>query len=171
MPSAAKTSALPALEVMARLPCLATVTPVAAAMMATVVEMLNVPSLSPPVPQTSSISRLRVSVSTGTGKALSRSSFANAAISSGVSPLLASAVRKSALDSGVNASFVSPPIASCTCSTVSDSPLLKCLVKASNMCEIIRVIPVLGQAAFLILTFLHFSLSFFILSREKLVQA
>src|SRR5882672_1224498 len=58
-PSASSTSALPACDVMARLPCLATVTPAAATIIATVVEMLNVPSRSPPVPQTSRISRAR----------------------------------------------------------------------------------------------------------------
>ena len=148
MPSADKTSALPALDVIARFPCLATVTPAAAAIIATVVEILNVPSLSPPVPQTSSISRSRVSLSIGTGKALSRSSFANAAISSVVSPLVASAVRKSALASGAMVSFVRLSIASLTCSAVSDSPLLKCLVRVSNMRKIVRGIHVLGQAAF-----------------------
>ena len=61
MPRASKASALPALDVIARVPCLATVTPAAAAIMATVVEILNVPSLSPPVPQTSRISWSRVS--------------------------------------------------------------------------------------------------------------
>jgi len=46
-----------------RLPCLATVTPAAAQTMAVAVEMLNVPSRSPPVPTTSRISRARVSAS------------------------------------------------------------------------------------------------------------
>ena len=57
MPKASSTSALPDLEVMARLPCLATGTPAAAHTSATVVEMLKVLSRSPPVPQTSRISR------------------------------------------------------------------------------------------------------------------
>ena len=43
----------PAFEVIARLPCLATGTPAAAATSAAVVEMLNVPLPSPPVPTTS----------------------------------------------------------------------------------------------------------------------
>ena len=42
-PSASSTSAEPALEVIARLPCLATGTPAAAATMAAVVEMLKLP--------------------------------------------------------------------------------------------------------------------------------
>ena len=46
-PSASITSALPVGEVLARLPCLATRTPAAAAMIATVVEMLKVLRRSP----------------------------------------------------------------------------------------------------------------------------
>ena len=53
MPSASSTSADPAREVIARLPCLATGTPAAATTSAAVVEMLNVPLPSPPVPTTS----------------------------------------------------------------------------------------------------------------------
>ena len=53
MPSASRTSAEPAFEVIARLPCLATGTPAAAVTSAAVVEMLNVPLPSPPVPTTS----------------------------------------------------------------------------------------------------------------------
>ena len=66
-------------------------------MIAAVVEMLMVPSLSPPVPTTSRISRERVSASSGGTIDLSRKARANAAISSGVSPFFASAARKSAL--------------------------------------------------------------------------
>ena len=53
MPSASSTSALPAAEETARLPCLATGTPAPATTNAVVVEMLKVCSPSPPVPQVS----------------------------------------------------------------------------------------------------------------------
>ncbi len=157
MPNSASTSALPDLEVIARLPCLATVTPAAAATSATVVEILNVPSLSPPVPQTSSISRPRVSSSSGTGSALSRSSLANAAISAVVSPLVASAVRNLALASGVAVSSVRQLMASRTCSSVSSVPASSCLVRVFNMGRTIRLPSPLGQAR--IARWLHFGLS------------
>ena len=68
-------------EVLARLPCLATSTPAAAATSATVVEILKVLRRSPPVPTTSRISRARVSASSGGGMDLSRRARAKAAIS------------------------------------------------------------------------------------------
>ena len=52
-PSASSTSAEPAWDVIARLPCFATGIPAAATTSAAVVEMLNVPEPSPPVPTTS----------------------------------------------------------------------------------------------------------------------
>ena len=52
-PSASSTSAEPQAELAARLPCLAILTPAPAATKAAVVEMLNVPRESPPVPTTS----------------------------------------------------------------------------------------------------------------------
>ena len=52
-PSASNMSAAPLLEDMERLPCLATATPAAATTKDTAVEMLSVPSPSPPVPQRS----------------------------------------------------------------------------------------------------------------------
>ena len=52
-PSASSTSAEPEREEAARLPCLATAQPQAAATSAAVVEMLNVPEPSPPVPAVS----------------------------------------------------------------------------------------------------------------------
>ena len=53
IPSASRTSADPARDVIARLPCFATGTPPAATTRAALVEMLNVPLPSPPVPTTS----------------------------------------------------------------------------------------------------------------------
>ena len=52
-PSASITSAEPHLELMLRLPCLATRTPAPAMVSAVAVEMLKVPLVSPPVPQVS----------------------------------------------------------------------------------------------------------------------
>ena len=79
---------------------------------ATVVEMLNVFSRSPPVPQTSMIVRERVSASSGGAMDMARRACAKAAISSAVSPLRASAVRKSALTSAVALSPVNSSTAS-----------------------------------------------------------
>ena len=56
MPRASRTSAEPHLLVTARLPCLATLTPAAAATRAAAVEMLKVFAPSPPVPQVSTSS-------------------------------------------------------------------------------------------------------------------
>ena len=133
MPSAASTSALPLLLVMARLPCLATVTPAAAQRMATVVEMLNVFRPSPPVPQTSSMMPARVVSSNGKAVARARSSLAKVANSSAVSPFSASAVRKSALASGVTVSAVICSTASVMCSAVRSVPVRSCSVNVSNM--------------------------------------
>jgi hypothetical protein len=52
-PRASRTSAEPVLLLMARLPCFATLRPAPATMNAAVVEMLNVPRPSPPVPHVS----------------------------------------------------------------------------------------------------------------------
>ena len=91
-PSAASTSALPHFEETARLPCLATRAPPAAATKAAVVEMLNVCEESPPVPQVS----IRRSCETSTRAARSRSACAAPAISSGVSPLIRRATSSAA---------------------------------------------------------------------------
>ena len=89
-PNAASTSALPHLLVLARLPCLAIRTPAPAATKATVVLMLNVPDLSPPVPQVSSRSP---SVRVGTLTALARMARALPRISASVSPFMRSPIR------------------------------------------------------------------------------
>ena len=127
------TSALPLLLVMARLPCLATVTPAEAQRMATVVEMLNVFRPSPPVPQTSRMVPARMLSSNGTAVARARSSPANAANSSADSPFFARAVRKSALASGVTVSAVICCTASVMCSEVRSVPVRSCSVNVSNM--------------------------------------
>ena len=87
-PSFSSTSAAPLLLDTLRFPCFATFTPPAAAINALVVEILKVPTSSPPVP-TMSI--------TGKGgdsfTALSRITVAQAVISSMVSPFILRAVR------------------------------------------------------------------------------
>ncbi len=106
-------------DVAARFPCLATVTPAAAQTMAAVVEMLNVPNRSPPVPTTSRISRARVPVSSGGWIALARKARAKAAISAVVSPFSASRVRKSAFVPGGTVPSMSCSTAAATCSSAS----------------------------------------------------
>src|SRR5438477_10452268 len=54
-PSSSRTSALPQLDVTRRLPCFTTTPPPAATTKATVVEILNESTPSPPVPQTCTI--------------------------------------------------------------------------------------------------------------------
>ena len=126
IPSASITSALPTDDVTARLPCLATVTPAAAHRMATVVEMLNVLKRSPPVPTTSRISRARVWASSGGWMDLSCSARAKAAISSGVSPLYASAARKPAFNPAETFSLASCSTACHTCGSASVCAALRC---------------------------------------------
>ena len=102
MPSASSTSAEPLCELAARLPCLATAAPEAAATMAAAVEMLNVPIPSPPVPTTSMIGERRGVTATTRDRIAS----ANPAISSAVSPLARRATRNPA----ICASVASPSI-------------------------------------------------------------
>src|SRR5207247_651630 len=80
-PSFSSTSAEPQSDEAARLPCLATRAPQAAATIADRVEMLNVASPSPPVPQVSSRAP-----STAMGVATARAARAKPVSSSGVSP-------------------------------------------------------------------------------------
>ena len=97
MPSASSTSADPERDVIARLPCFATGTPAAATMNAEVVEMLNVPEPSPPVP-TMSIAPTGAS----TRRTRSRISEAKPASSSIVSPRMRSATSSAASWEGVD---------------------------------------------------------------------
>ena len=96
-PSAASTSAEPAREDTARLPCFATVTPAPATMNAAVVEMLNVCRPSPPVPQVST----NTSRSTRMRSTRARITSAAPAISSTVSPFIRSAARNAPTCAGV----------------------------------------------------------------------
>ncbi len=105
-PSASRTSADPDRDVIARLPCLATGTPAAATMTAAVVEMLNVPEPSPPVP-TMSIAPAGAS----TRRTRSRIALANPVSSSTVSPRIRSATSSAASCAGVDSPSITAPIA------------------------------------------------------------
>ena len=103
-PRASRQSAVPLLEEAARLPCLATFMPPAAATRAEVVEMLKLWALSPPVP---TISNTSMPVSTLV--AWSRMAAAQPAISSVVSALallVESAARNAAFCVGVVSPFM-----------------------------------------------------------------
>ena len=91
-PSASSTSAEPLRPVAERLPCLATAQPAPAATSAAVVDTLKV-RRPPPVPAVSSRSVRCVA----TGVASPRIAAARPAISSTVSPLVRSAIRKAAI--------------------------------------------------------------------------
>ena len=112
-PSFSSTSAEPHSDEAARLPCLATRAPQAAATIADRVEMLNVASPSPPVPQVSSRAP-----STAMGVATARAARAKPVSSSGVSPFMRRATMKPAIWEGVasprmitsNAAAASPSV-------------------------------------------------------------
>ena len=112
------TSAAPVLEETARLPCLATAIPIEAATRPAPVEMLIVPTPSPPVPTTSTSGK----VTDGKDRATWRKALAAPATSWGSSPRACSAASSAA----VSASDRSPaPKAAKTveaCSRVSRRP-------------------------------------------------
>ena len=109
-PSVSSTSAEPALLLADRLPCLTTFTPAAATIIAAAVEMLNVPRMSPPVPQVSRITSLEASQ--GTAIDLSRITPAVPTSSSTVVPFAASPIS-------------SPPICAFSCAAADN--LQKCV--------------------------------------------
>ena len=111
IPSCSRQSAEPLLLDIERLPCFATGIPAAAIINAAVVEILNVPVPSPPVPTISSTSRLGLMWS-----AFSLITCALAVISSIVSPLILKAVRYAAICDCV---AVPENISSITCAASS----------------------------------------------------
>ena len=117
MPRASSTSAEPAFDVIARLPCFATGMPAAATTSAAAVEMLKVPLPSPPVPTTSI-------VPSGASTASTRSRIASAkpASSSTVSPRMRRPISSAASWAGVASPSITAPIASRASSIVSDPP-------------------------------------------------
>src|SRR5512136_336640 len=96
-PMASSTSALPQPLETARLPCLATVRPVAATTKAAVVEMLKVLRPSPPVPQVSTMTGERASMRV----ALRRMTRAAPVTSAMVSPFMRRAVMNAPIWAGV----------------------------------------------------------------------
>ena len=105
-PSASSTSAEPEREVIARLPCLATGTPAAATTRAAVVEMLNVPLRSPPVPTTSI-----APAGASTRRTRSRIAAVKPASSAVVSPRIRRATSRAASWAGVASPSMTAPIA------------------------------------------------------------
>src|SRR5487761_1292668 len=117
-PSCSSTSAEPHSDEAARLPCLATRAPQAAATIADSVEILKVARPSPPVPQ---VSRSAPSISIGV--AIARAVRANPVSSSTVSPLMRSATRKPAICTAVaSPRMISSKLAAAS-SSESGSPL------------------------------------------------
>ena len=128
-PSASRQSAAPLSEEAARFPCFATLMPAAAAIIAEVVEILNVRALSPPVP---TISRTSIP-SCATGVAWSLIATAHPVISSIVSALVLlveSAARNAAFCVGVVCPLMISFITVLASSKVR-SPLFTILIMAS----------------------------------------
>ncbi len=95
-PRASSTSAAPHSDVTARLPCLATLAPAAAATSAAPDEILKVSGPPPPVPTTSTSSSRSASVR-GSGVARSRITCTKPASSGASSPRVASTVSRAAI--------------------------------------------------------------------------
>jgi hypothetical protein len=120
-PRASSTSAAPHSEVTARLPCLATLAPAAAATSAAPDEMLKVSGPPPPVPTTSTSSSRSTSVK-GSGVARWRITWTKPASSGASSPRVASTVSSAAVStSGTPPARISSS-APAACSRVSAAP-------------------------------------------------
>ena len=118
-PAASSTSALPQLLDMDLLPCLATGSPAPATTKAVVVDTLNVPDPSPPVPQVSTrTSPCPTLIPESMGVAFSRMTRTAPVISSTVSPFIRNPVIKEPIWAGV----ASPPMISFMTSTISSTP-------------------------------------------------
>ena len=132
-PSAVSTSAEPDFDDSARLPCLATGTPRAAATIALAVEMLKLPEPSPPVPQVSIVPG-GASIVT----ALARMIRAAPVISSTVSPRTRSAISSAPICDGValpvmmmsNAASASASESGCPAATLARSGLRSPVIAA-----------------------------------------
>ncbi len=146
-PRASSTSALPHLLDIARFPCLATGTPAPATTKAAAVEMLNVLSLSPPVPHVSTTSACRF---VGILTHFSRIVRAKPVTSCTVSPFIRRAVIRLAICAGV----ASPSMISCITCAASVSvrsfppttfPMASLIIRTSSPCakvtnELLRAI-------------------------------
>ncbi len=111
-------SADPERDEAARFPCLATAQPQAAATRAAVVEMLNVPEPSPPVPAVST----RSSRAGVTGTTCARMARAEPTSSSTVSPLARSATSSPAIWAGSASPRITSPITSSVSPALRASP-------------------------------------------------
>src|SRR6266545_5973985 len=116
-PSASSTSALPHWLDDARLPCFATRPPAPATTTAVIVEILMLFDRSPPVPTTSIAPS-----STATRTALARSTLANPAISSGVSPRMCRAASSAPSCAAVASPAMTEPITDSASARVSVFP-------------------------------------------------
>src|SRR5690606_13189308 len=112
-PRASSTSALPQRLETARLPCLATTAPAAAATSAAAVEMLKVLLPSPPVPTMSTNGPRRGRICT----AWARMARAQPVISATVSPFMRRATRNPATWAGVAAPRITASMAAAACSS------------------------------------------------------
>ena len=123
-PSASSTSAAPQAELAARLPCLTTWTPAAAATIAPMVEMFTVCAPSPPVPT-------RSTSGPGTLIGVARLSMTSdrPASSAAVSPFIRSATANPATWTGVAAPSMISFIAQAAWSELSVSPLISAPIR------------------------------------------
>jgi hypothetical protein len=133
-PRASITSAEPHLELMLRLPCLATRTPAPAVTNAVAVEMLKVPLASPPVPLVSTsadsvsasrpvpLKSIALGDAMGKGVAAARIASAKPTISSTVSPFMRKATSSAAICASVQFPASTSAITSRASARASDWP-------------------------------------------------
>ncbi len=120
-PRASRTSAAPHCDVTARLPCLATLAPAAAATSAAPQEILKVRGPPPPVPTQSTSSALSTSVS-GTGMDCSRMTSTKPASSAACSPRVAKTASRAAVSTSGACPLRISRKTSDACSRVSAAP-------------------------------------------------
>src|SRR4051812_14750258 len=128
MPKCSSRSAVPVVDEAERLPCLTTVTPAAAVMMAAIVEMFTVLARSPPVP-TMSTASVRTFSGSSTRVALASMASTRPASSPGVSPLARSAIANPAICTGVALPAMISPMAQAVSAVASSSPRSRALVR------------------------------------------
>ena len=126
MPRYSSRSAVPQADDADRLPCLTTLTPAAATMIAAIVEMFTVFARSPPVPTTSTASA-RTSSGSSTGVALASIAWTRPASSAGVSPLARRATARPATCTGVASPVMISPMAQAVSCAESSSPRSRAL--------------------------------------------
>ncbi|SFV83061.1 hypothetical protein MNB_SUP05-12-233 [hydrothermal vent metagenome] len=124
-PAASKTSALPDLEEIERLPCLATWPPAAATTKAQAVEILNKPKPSPPVPQ---VSTKYFGWWICTPVANDRITFAAAVISATVSPFMDKPTKKPPICASVVLPVMMSLITACISFSVKSCLLITALI-------------------------------------------